>query len=214
MSEKHVLDLVVLVPGKDDRETLDGLLSKRCASLGIRPLRYEILVHPRRDPGCFREGADILSTFLSTAEHALVMFDHEGSGQESRDISEIAADVRQRLRASGWNDRAEVLVLEPELEIWLWTPSPHLDEALGWSGHTPTLRTWLTGKGLWPGDAPKPPRPKEAMRAALREAQVRPSSSIFRRVAERVSVEACTDPGFGRLQDLLPKWFSVKPAGE
>lgn len=214
MSEKPVLDLVALVPGKDDRETLDGLLSKRQASLGIRPLRYEILVHPRRAPGCFRESADILSTFLGTARHALVVFDHEGSGQESRDVNEIAADVRQRLAMSGWDDRAEVLVIEPELEIWLWTPSPHLDEALGWKGHAPTLRAWLTSKGFWPVDAPKPTRPKEAMRAALREAQVRPSSSIFRRVAERVSVDACTDPAFGRLQGLLRGWFSVEPAHE
>ena len=35
MNVRYPLDLVVLVPGKVDRETIDALLSKRGRSLGI-----------------------------------------------------------------------------------------------------------------------------------------------------------------------------------
>ncbi len=209
MSGELPLDLVLLVPGKDDREALDGLLSKRHASFQIRPLRYDILVHPRRDPGCFREAPDILSTFLGRSRYALVIFDHEGSGQESTTAADLEADLKRRLAASGWEDRAEGLVIQPELEIWLWASYPHVDDALGWKGRNPDLRTWLAQEKLWTSGEPKPARPKEAMRAALREAQVRPSSSIFRRIAERVSLEACTDPAFRRLHDLLRQWFPL-----
>jgi hypothetical protein len=35
MNVRYPLNLVVLVPGKDDHETIDGLFSKRGRSLGI-----------------------------------------------------------------------------------------------------------------------------------------------------------------------------------
>lgn len=47
MSNGFSLDLIVLVPGKDERETLDGLLSTRINSLGIRRISFQLLVHPR-----------------------------------------------------------------------------------------------------------------------------------------------------------------------
>jgi hypothetical protein len=114
MSNGFPLDLIALLPGKDERETLDGLLSKRGSSLGIPKISYQILVHPRRDPGCFYEAQDILQPFFRRAAHALVIFDHEGSGQEDRKASDLALDLRSRLLKSGWEDRAEVIVIESQ----------------------------------------------------------------------------------------------------
>ena len=123
----------MLVPASDEREVLQALLDHRCGSLGIAKPRYQIIKHPRRDPGCFKEPDGIVELFRRTAAHLLILFDHEGSGQEGRPASDLAAEVKQRLEQRGWQARVEVLVIEPELEIWLWSPSPHVARALGWT---------------------------------------------------------------------------------
>lgn len=204
------LDLVVLVPGKDDKAVVDGLLS-RTKSLQIRAISHETVVHPQRDPGCFQHGATFLQIYQTRATHALVLFDYVGSGQDNkrRNVTEVEGDLRGRLQRSGWDDRAEVLVIEPELEIWVWSDSPVVDEALGWQGYNPSLRDWLTANGLLTPGSVKPDRPKEAVEAALAHVQLSRSSSIYRRIAENVTLHRCQDPAFTRLRELLSKWFSA-----
>jgi hypothetical protein len=146
----NIIDLIILVPGKDEQEALDGLLQNRLQSLRIRALRYEFLVASMRDSGCYQSAHALLRSYHNRSRRALVIFDHFGSGQESRLPEQVEADVRLRLSAAGWGDRAEVLVLRPELETWVWSPSPHVDEVLGWRGRTPSLREWLQNGGLWP----------------------------------------------------------------
>jgi hypothetical protein len=199
------LDLVVLVPGKDDEETIRGLLS-RPESLGVRPLSFRVLRHPRHDPGCFSEPVGVLQPFLGLAAKALVVFDYEGCGQEGRAACDVASDVRGRLEASGWTDRAEVIVIEPELEAWVWSDSPHVTDALGWRDRTPALREWLAAKGFLSPNRAKPQRPKEALLAALREARVQQSASIYREIAARVSLARCQDTAFGNLVRILREW--------
>jgi hypothetical protein len=213
MMAADTLDLVVLVPGKDERETLDGLLSRHSA-LGIRPLDYRILdPHPRRDPGCFHEAPQDLQPFLLKAQHALVMFDREGSGQEQRSAGEIARDVEGRLRGAGWDDRARALVLDPELEIWVWSDSPHVEKVLGWGDRSPGLREWLREAGLLNTQQIKPDRPKECFDAAIRQARVQRSSALFRRLAEQVSLSRCQDPCFTALRAILTEWFPAPTPG-
>jgi phage antirepressor YoqD-like protein len=100
-----------------------------------------------------------------------------------------------------------VILLDPELEIWVWSDSPEVDGQLGWAQRQPDLRTWLRQKGLLLSDQAKPERPKEAMKAALREVKEPWSSSIHQHLAERVSLRRCTDPGFTKLKDTLRRWF-------
>jgi hypothetical protein len=205
------LDLIMLVPGMDERECFDALLSSRRPSLGIRAVRYKILVHTRRDSGCFHEAPAVLQPFLNRANYCLVVLDHEGSGQEKRPASDVAADLKKRLEDSGWKDRAEVLVLEPELESWVWSDSPHVDEVLGWAGHQPDLRQWLKQRGLWTQGAPKPNRPKECLEAALRQVRVIRSSAIYRELAERVGLERCKDRAFHAFKRIVQAWFAESP---
>lgn len=207
MNATPPLDLIIVVAGKDDRESLDGLLSSRRKSLGIRDIRYEILVHVRRDSGCFREAPALLQPFQRRASRALVVFDHEGSGQEACPAEEVASDLRDRLRLSGWGDRAEVLTIRPELEVWVWSNSPNVDAVLGWKGRRPPLREWLRNHGLWPRGHLKPPDPRKSLLEALREAQMQRSSALYRRLAEKVSLERCQDEGFKRFKEILRSWF-------
>ncbi len=210
MSQARALDLVVLVPGADERETLDALLARRHESLAIRPLRYRILKHPRRDPGCFHEAPDLLRLYQRTARHALVVLDHEGSGQEGRPVDAVTADLRARLADSGWGQRAEAVVIAPELEIWVWSLSPHLAATFGWPGDTAALRRWLGEHGLWPHGKSKPSRPKEALEAVLRQTRRRRSAAIYGQLAQRVGLQRCADPAFERLVTTLRRWFPVE----
>ncbi len=211
MSAGEPLDLVVLVPGKDDRETVDGLLSVRSESLGILRIRYEILVHPRRDAGCFHEAPAVLQPFHRRARHALVLFDREGCGQENRTAQEIAGDVQGRLAEAGWGDRAEAVVIDPELEVWIWTDSPRIEGELGWSHRDRRLRDWLQENGWWGEEERKPARPKEAFERVLRELRLQRSSSIYGRLARTVGLRRCEDLSFRRFCDLLRSWFPAEP---
>lgn len=206
--ESPPLDLVILVPGKDESEAMEGLLCTRRKSLGIRSVRYEILVHPGHDAGCFTGAPQFLRMYQGRADHALVLFDHEGSGQEGRSCPEVEDHVRQRLASSGWGGNADVVVVRPELEAWVWSDSPKVDEALGWRGHQPSLRVWLREAGYLTEGQTKPSRPKESLEAALREVRMPQSSALFRRLAEEVGLERCSDTSFLRLKEILRRWFS------
>jgi hypothetical protein len=183
------------------------LLSSRQRSLDIRNVGYEILVHPRRDPGCFHEAPDILQPYQSLARYSMVVFDHEGSGQEGRSPEDVGSDLKRRLEVSGWAGRTEVLVLWPELENWVWSDSPEVDQAVGWGGRHPPLRDWLKEQEWWPSGSAKPNRPKECLEAALREARMRRSSAIYRQLAERVLLTRCQDEGFKAFRKTMKVWF-------
>ncbi len=161
-------------------------------------------------PAAFTKPRKFCSLSSDRPAHALVIFDHDGSGQEERDASDLVSDLQSRLSKGGWNDRAEVIVVEPELEVWVWSESPEVERTLGWSGQSTNLRTWLASRGLWPVDKTKPPRPKEAVEKVLREVRVRRSSSIYRQLAQRVSLERCEDQSFLELKRILRSWFPLE----
>ena len=114
------------------------------------------------------------------ASHALVVFDREGSGHESDPVSDLEEEVTRRLAAAGWGDRAAAIAIDPELEVWVWSDSPHVDRCLGWEGEQPSLRAWLEEQGMWPPGEPKPQDPKLAVELALRRARKPRSSALYR----------------------------------
>lgn len=201
-------DLVVLVPDKNVKFGIDGLLS-RYESLNIRQISeddYEIFVHPLHDPGVYHRAVDFLRPFLREYRYAAIFLDREGSGQEHRSSDEITGDIKTRLEDNGWRDRLEVFVFDPELEIWVWTESPHTAGALGWDNYS-ELRDWLGQQGLWAQNALKPERPKEAVKMALKIKGIPRSSSIYKDIAQRVSLSRCQDQAFRNFRDILQKWF-------
>ncbi|MFZ2445198.1 MAG: hypothetical protein WAW37_02480 [Syntrophobacteraceae bacterium] len=205
MSEQK-LDLAILVSDSNMRGAMQGILS-RTPALSIRPISFRIFVHPERDPGCLLNGHNFLKPMISNFSRAIVMFDREGCGREQQAREPIETDVSRRLAESGWDNRAKAIVLDPELEIWVWSDSPEVDRCLGWQHRTPSLRNWLNEQGIWAHGAPKPLDPKKAMELALRAAKKPRSSSIYRKIAETVSLRRCADPSFKRLTEILQQWF-------
>lgn len=185
---------------------LRGILA-RAEALKIRSITWEFFVHPEHDPGCFLRGQELLLAQQNRFAHALVMFDRQGCGQERRLRTDLESDVEKRLHDSGWGNRAAAVCLDPELECWVWSDSPEVAVALGWAGHQPTLRPWLAEQGLWSSGSTKPPDPKKAVLAALREVRKPKSAAIYQRLAERVSFQRCSDQSFQRFCQILRTWF-------
>ena len=202
-------DLVILTADRDARFAIQGILA-RWKALGIRQIVDPLcVVHPQRDPGVFHNLDDgLLPAFARTHRHAMVIMDREGSGVEHLKSSvEMEETIEAALRAKGWGDRAAAIVIDPELEAWIWADSPHVAEVLGWQGRTPNLASWLEQKNWKTPDSPKPSRPKEALDAALYETKIPHSSSLFRKLAEKISLLRCTDRSFLKMRTTLQRWF-------
>ena len=199
-------DLIVLVADKQMEFAIRGLLS-RPEALSICNIDADVYVHPERDPGCRRDAHNFLRPYHTDYQHGLVLFDQHGCGAEDYVVDELEEEVRSQLSRNGWQNRADCVILIPELEIWVWSDSPHVDISLGWQEQNTTVREWLEQEGFWQVNESKPDYPKEALEIALRKVNRPRSASLFKRLARRVSVNRCTDPAFNRFRDLLQGWF-------
>lgn len=201
-------DLLVLVADLDMEQTVKGLLA-RPKSLEMASVKVEVRRHPRRDSGCRTGAVEYLRVFQRSYLHALVLFDLDGSGS-NRSREETEREVEEGLSRSGWNGRAKTIVIEPELETWVWGPSDKVPEVLGWHKEYVELRRWLYGQGLWPEESPKPPSPKKAMERTMRESRSRITSRKFFDLANIVSLRHCRDPSFNDFRRTLRTWFPPK----
>ena len=200
-------DLAVLVADAQMASALRGLLT-RGRSLQLRDVSFDIWVHPAHDPGCFRRGHDLLRPFTRQYHHALIIHDREGCGRDDASREVLESDIESRLASSGWDDRAAAVVIDPELEVWVWSESPEVAAVLGWTGRQTTLAQWLDQNGYCTLGQGKPSTPKKVLDEALQIAGKHRSSSIFRQLAERVSVHRCGDRAFLKLKALLQTWFA------
>lgn len=185
--------------------SLQGILS-RPRALGIGDISFDIYRHPERDPGCFKKGADFLRTFSQSHSHCMLIFDHHGCGDEKTRPEEMENKLEKEM-SSLWENRCAVIAIAPELENWVWSESPHVDQILGWAGKHPSLREWMKSRDYWPDQCPKPPDPKGALEAALWEVRKQRSSSIYFDLAKKVSFDHCQDRAFKKLRAVLKTWF-------
>jgi hypothetical protein len=199
-------DLMVLTADGNAEAAIRGILSRH-KSLGIRPIIADFHTHPRHDPGVLGNCHEFLRAFTQDYAHALVFMDREGCGAEELDRESLEDRLRESLRRAGWDDRAEAVVFDPELEIWVWSDSPWVDKVLGWKGRDPGLRAWLCSQGLLSTGDIKPAKPKEALEKALRIAREPRSSSMYGQLARHISLNRCQDPAFLKLKGVLASWF-------
>lgn len=201
-SNRGSKDLVVLVADNNMKAAVQGLL-RRCESLGIRGLSADVFVHIYRDPGVLRTSHELLKPLAGQYDRALVMFDRQGCGCE--EPAELLAEQLQgKLDCSGWAGRSEVVVLDPELEVWVWSDSPHVARALGMSNSDLER---LVQERFGSREELKRACPKEAMEQVLRLARKPRSSAVYQELAERVSLRRCSDDAFLRFKACLREWF-------
>ncbi|MCD6309781.1 MAG: hypothetical protein J7M18_03640 [Candidatus Eremiobacteraeota bacterium] len=197
-------DLVVLVADKDMKFAITGILN-RPGALGIRIIEFEVIPEPNHDPGVYKECHNFLRTFQNKFRFGIVMFDKSGCGKESYSTDSIIEEVQKNLDDSGWRDRSKVIVIEPELEAWVWSDSPEVGRCLGWDSQE--LKNWLVSENyIMPGEI-KPENPKDVFEKALATKKIPKSSSIFLNLARSVGFGRCNDKSFLRLKETLQKWF-------
>jgi hypothetical protein len=199
-------DLIILTADKNMKFAIEGLLN-RPKDLNIRSIRAAYYIHPERDPGCLRRANTFLRPFINRFAHAIVVFDREGCGRQEEKRETLEGSVQQLLKQSGWENRASAIVIDPELENWVFSDSPEVDKSIGWAGKTPPLRIWLRAQGFLMEGQIKPPQPKEAMEAALRHVRTPRSSSIYAQLAERVGLGRCSDDAFRKFKTIIHSWF-------
>lgn len=192
-------DLVLLVADKDAEQTLKALLEERRRSIGIRSIQYDIFIHPERDSGVCNGCVKFLRPYINQYNYALVTFDYEGSGCTSSP-QQMERELEAQLQTAGWQDRAAVVVIAPELENWVFASSHHVIRVIA-NGNQ---QIYMNHLGSVPS---KPQRPKETMRQIMREAKVQWSSALFYELARSVSLRGCTDRAFDKLVKALRDWF-------
>ncbi len=202
-------DLYVLVADQDMVETLEALLG-RPKSLRIRNIQHVVERHIKRDAGCRSDASRRLRPHLQQYCKALVVLDKHGCGRENTPREDIQREIEQDLAVNGWNDRAKAVVIDPELETWVWSGSPHVASVLGWSKSYEDLQAWLMDRGLWSASNAKPSDPKAAMKAALRETHKAASAALFGQMARSVTWRRCQCPAFTELRETLQLWFGQK----
>jgi hypothetical protein len=201
-------DLALLVADKNMDFAMRGILA-RPEALGIRPVEYEIKPHPGRDGGARTTGPEILSLLRSQFHHGILMLDWEGSGAGTGTAMDLEAELDRRLTAFwGQEGQAKAIVIEPEVDAWVWGSDNVLRELLGWSERKP-IRAWLRGRGYDFGANQKPVRPKEALEDLMVTVDQPRSSDLYLKATGRISLHKCSDPAFQRLRDTLRSWFST-----
>jgi hypothetical protein len=200
-------DLLLLLADLDAKNALEGLLS-RPQSLNIAPIQAPTIIrHLNRDNGCCHDYASLLRGYQRDHRFVLIIFDKHGSGRDNDDTSVIETDIEQQLEKEGWHNRCAVIVLEPELEAWIWSDSPHILRILGWKGTLPEVRSFLEGQNLWKLGEAKPFDPKKAFERVCRHSRRTISAGIFKDVASAVGLERCQDRAFLKLKATLQQWF-------
>ena len=196
-------DLVLLVADKNAQFALKGAL-ERPTALGIRPVTFDFIVHPEHDGGVRKTGPDIIGLARQRFSHAFLVMNFEGSGSAD-EASVLESRLDSRLQAA-WQNRAKAIVIEPEVDVWMWGSDNAIRDAVEWP-HRGSIREWLERNGFEFQDNDKPIRPKESLEAILKESNQPRSSAIYLRIASQISLRRCTDFAFQRLRQQLINWF-------
>lgn len=200
--------LIVLTADVDIEAAVRTLIEKRTRALQVAPIEARFLRHPNKGPGCYHQPMPFLRGFADGGGNALVVLDEAWEGAPSA-APDMELSVEGAL-AADWGERARCIVIAPEVESWVFSDSPQVATVLGWAERKPDLREWLRAESLW-GATPKPSDPKIAFERALKEVKRRPTAQYFLQLAEKVSVERCTDRAFARLRDTLRAWYPPVP---
>jgi len=141
----------------------------------------------------------------------IVMIDADWKG--SPGVEGIRKRMSEHLASAGWiTEHGLAVVLDPEIDVWLWTRTDHTAEALGWKSWR-ELEPCLVKERMWTKTQRKPQRAKEAADWAMRQRGKPRSAAAYRAVAQKVGLDRCEDPAFLVLRDTIRAWFPTTCRG-
>ena len=204
-------DLIVLAADPTMQRTIRTLIEYRREALGLSSFSVDVQAHRNRDPGCRTAAGDVLNPARHSHRKAMVVFDFYGCGENSRTASQLESALEQNFKERGWEDDDIVfVVIEPELEAWLFgAPFQRIETAIGWSQAIP-LREWMESNGHLSAEEIKPSDPQAAIDAALKLQNKPRTSKMFADLARTVSLARCQDRAFQKFRSTLQRWFPAQ----
>lgn len=205
-------DCIFLLADKNMQAAFEGFFSREAVhqSLGCGAFRFD----PRRDiavaagdndPGLYTRGHELLRPYQKTHRRAVVVLDAQWDGSPGEAL--IRQHLTDQISSTGWaTDHFAVIVIDPELENWIWQPNDHVAKGLGFSSSN-ELMADTDLQTAWPQGQDKPSLPKKTLEVLLQKKSIPRSSAIYKQITSKVSVKRCQDSAFRQLVALLQKWF-------
>jgi hypothetical protein len=138
-------------------QMLKSFLSRRYFEdrLGCRTFDFDfqqdVVVDVRNgntDGGIHRRAHELLRRYIRSHQNAVVILDKNFGGQLP--AATVREEILINLSRNGWpTGCAEVVVIDPELEVWLWQRgSPHIARAFRYNDASVSLEAFLEAEGL------------------------------------------------------------------
>lgn len=211
-------DIVFLVADGEMQATVEGFFENPAFDLRLQCARFEfdtkqdLIKHPRKDPGIYQEGHNLLKSYVATHKFAVVMVDFAfNDNLQKMNYQQFCEHIKDNMREAGWpNERFFVMAINPELEVLMWqSDTRRIEPVFDYPGDAGSLRTWLQNRNLWDADHTKPANPKAAIDAVGRQSWGRKKthSQLFKRIARDVSFRGCEDESFNGLLHQIQAWY-------
>jgi len=160
------------------------------------------------DGGLWKHAHTNLVPFKDQYRHAVIVLDADFEPHPGADI--LHQEISENMLDAGWaEDSFCVVVIDPELEAWLWAPNVNVARAFGHDDFG-KMKAALSAEHLWDEGAPKPNDLKRARDRAARLGGKKTGGPIFRGVFAGISKRACDlceETGFKRMRAALNTWF-------
>ena len=199
-------DLSILCADSDMKSVLESLLKRLTERQEIREISYEIIRAYGRDPGVYKKAHELVRGKDREYEKCLVIFDYKGSGAR-KPVADTEDEVKNNIvRNSNYSqDDVEVVVIDPELEIWIWKGWKHFYK-LPVRVESSEVSKWLRKNGI-PEGSYKPRKPKERFEKFREHFRVQKSPANYKKISEKTSLRGCTDRAFNKFMNALTRWF-------
>jgi hypothetical protein len=164
------------------------------------------------DGGLRKRAHTNLTLFQHLYRHAVIVLDADF--KPSPGAEALQKEISANMLAAGWSQDAFcVVVIDKELEAWLWAPNINVAKAFGHEDFE-AMRRALADKKLWDAGSPKPNDLKAARDLAARLGGRKTGGPLFRGVFSGMSKRACDlcqESGFVTLRSALQRWFPPDP---
>lgn len=206
-------DCLFFVADKNIEAIVAGCLERPHAHtrLGCRAFQFNTsldlkVAHGQNDCGIYKIANALLQPYASSHHRVVVILDSAWNGTPGANA--IKQAVEAHCVNAGWLPNTScAIVIDPELENWVWQDNAHVLRALSSELSYNKLRQELVSKLFWREGESKPHQPKEAVEFVLRQNRVPRSSALYKKLASQVSSDGCIDEAFLNLKTTLRTWF-------